>query len=108
VKSVERAGQGRWEVLHRPIPLQPPSRLVLEHVEASPPERLLMREEDDASVFEVEYRLAPAADGGTRFMQVSEFEWKRGPRVLHVLLARGVRRDVCRQLRCLKEALEES
>jgi hypothetical protein len=64
-----------------------------------------MREEDGGSVFDVEYRLEPN-QAGTRFTQVSEFEFKRLPRGLHVILARGVRRDVRAQLRALKDVLE--
>jgi hypothetical protein len=79
--------------------------LTVEHLEATPPQRLSIREEDEASVFEVEYRLE-ASDGGTRFTQISEFEWKSLPRVLHGTFARGVRRDVRTQLRALKRLLE--
>jgi uncharacterized protein YndB with AHSA1/START domain len=107
VKSVEAAGPGRWSVLHKPVPLRPPLALVLEHVESDPPERLTMREEDDASVFRVEYRLAPSATG-TLFTQAGEFEWKSLPRVLHGTFTRGVRRDVRAQLESLKRLLESS
>jgi hypothetical protein len=43
---------------------------------------------------------------GTRFTQLSEFEWKKLPRVLHGTFARGVRRDVRGQLQALKRLLE--
>ncbi len=79
--------------------------LVVERVAADPPRRLALREEDDGSVFEVEYRLEEA-DGATRFTQVSEFEWKRVPKILHRTFDRGVRRDVRGQLRALKQLLE--
>jgi len=105
VKSVQPIGPGRWKVLHKPVPLRPAVGLSLEQLELEPPARLLMRQEDDASIFTVEYRLAPSAEG-TRFMQVSEFEWKTLPRILHGTFARGVRRDVRGQLRALKGALE--
>jgi hypothetical protein len=62
-------------------------------------------EEDEASVFNVEYRLQPTA-AGTRFTQVSDFRWKTLPRILHKIFERGVRRDVRRQLRELKKVLE--
>ena len=77
--------------------------LSLEQLEADPPRLLKLRQEDDASVFEVTYRLA-ADENGTRFTQISEFEWKTLPHVLHTAVARGVRRDVQRQLRDLKRA----
>jgi hypothetical protein len=105
VKQVEPAGEGRWRVLHKPIPMRPATEQTLELGELDPPRRLTLREEDDTSVFDVEYRLEPAADG-TRFTQVSEFEWKRLPRVLHGTLARGVRRDVRGQLQALKRVFE--
>ena len=105
VKSVEPAGEDRWRVRHKPVPLRPDMELVLEHVELEPPARLRLREEDDASVFEVEYLLQPA-NGGTRFTQISDFEWKKLPRVLHGTFRRGVHRDVRGQLKALKAVLE--
>ena len=62
-------------------------------------------EEDEASSFKVEYRLAPSC-AGTRFTLISEFELKRLPRVLHGTFARGVRRDVRSQLQRVKRLLE--
>ena len=105
VKAVEPAGPRRWRVLHKPVPLRAGAELVLEHVEFEPPKRLAMREEDEASVFSVEYRLAPTTTG-TYFTQVSDFEWKKLPRVLRATFRRGVRRDVRRQLQALKRLLE--
>ena len=106
VKSVKQAGEGRWIVSHKPVPLRPPMELTLEHREVTPPSRLSFRQEDEASVFDVEYRLEPSAEG-TRFTQISEFEWKRLPRILHGMFARGVRRDVRAQLHALKRLLEQ-
>lgn len=105
VKSVERAGEGRWSVLHKPVPLRPPMELTLSHIELDAPSRLRMRQEDEASVFEVEYLLEPI-EGGTRFTQASEFEWKRLPRILHGTFARGVSHDLRNQLASLKDLLE--
>ncbi len=79
--------------------------LTLEQPDVQPPSRLTLREEDEASVFHVEYRLEPS-ETGTRFTQIGEFEWKKLPRVLHGTFARGVRRDVRGQLRVLKRLLE--
>jgi hypothetical protein len=81
-------------------------KLTLKHREAMPSSRLSLRQEDDASIFDVEYRLEPS-DGGTRFTQISEFEWKKLPRILHGTFARGVRRDVRGQLQALKRLLED-
>jgi uncharacterized protein YndB with AHSA1/START domain len=105
VRSVEPAGARRWNVTHKPVPLRPAVILEVEHLDVDPPSSLRMREEDDASVFEVAYRVEPAG-GGTRFTQISEFEWKKLPRLLHKTFARGVRNDVRGQLRELKKILE--
>lgn len=105
VRRVEQAGPSAWNVWHRPIPLRPAVRLVVEHESEEPPVRLTMREEDAGSVFLVSYELEPTA-AGTRFTQTSDFQWKRLPRPLQRLLALGVRRDIRRQLRDLKRTLE--
>jgi uncharacterized protein YndB with AHSA1/START domain len=108
VRAVESVGSGRWRVTHRPVPLRPPVTLELAHVAAEAPARLVMREEDEAAVFDVEYRLEPVAGGGTRFTQISEIRWKRLPRFLHGTFRRGVRRDVRRQLRELARLVESA
>lgn len=105
VKAVEPAGEHRWKVRHKPVPLRAAVDLLVEQVDADPPVRVRLREEDDASVFRVEYLLMPTTVG-TRFTQVSEFEWKKLPRFLHRVFGRGVRRDVRAQLRTLKRLLE--
>ncbi len=106
VKSVKASGEDRWTVTHKPVPLRPPMEMVVEQLEVVPPQRLKLREEDEASTFEVEYRLQ-VTDTGTRFTQISEFEWKRLPRFLHRTFERGVRRDVRNQLQALKRLLED-
>ena len=105
VVAVEPGGSGEWTVSHRPVPLRPAMKLILEQLEVDPPRCLKLHEEDDAAVFDVAYRLE-AEGRDTRFTQTSEFEWKKLPRLLHKLFARGVRRDVRRQLRVLKRVLE--
>jgi hypothetical protein len=105
VKFVEEAGERRWTVTHKPVPVRRAMELTLEQLDVQPPSRLAIREEDEASVFDVEYRLEPS-DTGTRITQISEFEWKKLPRVLHGTFARGVRRDMRGQLRALKQLLE--
>ena len=106
VKSVRASGDKRWIVTHKPVPLRPPMEMMVEQLEVVPPRQLKLREEDEASSFEIEYRLR-ATDTGTRFTQISEFEWKRLPRFLHRMFERGVRRDVRNQLRALKRLLED-
>ena len=105
VRSVESVGLQRWEVRHKPVPLRPPATLLIEQLELDPPRRLKLREEDRVSVFEVEYQLERAGQG-TSFTQISDFEWKTLPQFLHKSFARGVRRDVRRQLQQLKRLLE--
>jgi uncharacterized protein YndB with AHSA1/START domain len=105
VKSVEPAGPQRWRVAHKPVPLRPRVTLMVEQVELDPPRRLKLREEDDASVFDIEYQLE-GTGRQIRFTQISDFEWKRLPRFLQRSFARGVQRDVCHQLRELKRVLE--
>jgi uncharacterized protein YndB with AHSA1/START domain len=105
VKSVRPVGHRRWRVSHAPVPGRRPMTLMVEQLTVEPPTRLLLREEDEASVFEVEYRLTPAGTG-TSFTQTSDMRWKRLPRALHPLFTLGVRRDVQRQLRCLRDYLE--
>jgi hypothetical protein len=105
IRSVEPAGERRWRVVHKPVPFRPPLELTLEHLELRPPESVTLREEDDASVFDVDYRLERSGEG-TSFTQISTFAWKRLPRVLHGTFARGVRRDVRAQLQALKRLLE--
>ncbi len=107
VKAVESVGDRRWRVVHKPVPLRPAAELMVEHLERTPPQRLTMLEEDAASVFRVEYRLVPGPTG-TRFTQVSDFEWKKLPRILRRPFARGVRRDMRRQLQALKRVLEQA
>lgn len=105
VKSVKPVGPRRWQVRHKPVPLRPPMTLLVEQLEVDPPRRLKLREEDQASVFEVEYRL-DGAGRSTSFTQISDFEWKTLPRFLHKGFARGVQRDVRHQLQELKRVLE--
>lgn len=106
VKRVEATGPRRWRVVHKPVPLRPPMELALEHVEVEPPRRLVLREEDEASVFQVEYELAETNEG-TRFTQISDVEWKKLPRLLHRVFRKGVQRDVRTQIRALKQSLED-
>jgi hypothetical protein len=107
VKTVEAVGSRRWKVLHKPVPLRPAKELWLDQLELDRPRMLTMREEDDSSMFRVEYRLVPSGSG-TRFTQVSEYEWKTPPRLLHRTFERGVRRDVRGQLQALKRRLESA
>ncbi len=105
VRAAKRSDAGTWKVWHKPVPFRPPVVLEIEHVRVEPPAHLQLREEDDASIFDVEYRLEVSATG-TLFTQVSEFEWKKLPRPLQRVFARGVRRDIVNQLRDLTRLVE--
>lgn len=105
VKSVHVMDERQWQVMHKPMPLRPPRELELKQLEAEPPHRLALRQEDAAAVFDVEYRLEPT-ETGTRFTQVSEVAWKTLPRALHGTFGRAVRREVRGQLWRLKTLLE--
>lgn len=105
VQRVDPAGERRWRVIHKPVPFRPPMELTLEQREIDRPVRLALRQEDEASVFDVEYRLEPAPTG-TRLTQASDFEWKKLPGFLHGTFAHGVRRDIRGQLKSLKRLVE--
>jgi uncharacterized protein YndB with AHSA1/START domain len=105
VRSVQPIGASRWKVVHKPVPVRPAVELSVQQLALDPPSRLVIREEDQTSVFTVIYRLE-RIPAGTRFTQVSEVEWKRVPRVFRGLFTRGVRRDVRGQLKTLKRVLE--
>lgn len=105
VRSAEPRGEGRWTLVHKPVPLRPAVELAVEVREAEPPSRLRLREQDEASAFDVEYTLVPTGSG-TTFTQISDFEFTTLPRVLHRVFAAGVRRDVRGQLGALKRLVE--
>jgi hypothetical protein len=105
VKSVHVVDERHWRVMHKPIPLRPPRELELKQLEAEPPHRGALRQEDAAAVFDVEYRLE-STETGARLTQVSEVAWKSLPRALHGTFGSAVRREVIRQLRRLKTRLE--
>lgn len=89
----------------RSIPLRPAAVLTVDQLAAEAPQRLVLREQGNSSIFNVECRLQ-STSAGTRFTQSSEFSWKGLPAFAQRLLALGVRRDVRRQLRDLKRVLE--
>lgn len=105
VKSVDAVGERRWRVMHKPILLRPPRELQLKQLEAEAPRRLVLRQEDAAALFKIEYHLEPTQTG-TRFTQVSEFTWKTLPHILHGTFGRAVGREVRGQLRALKALVE--
>jgi carbon monoxide dehydrogenase subunit G len=105
VKSVEHVAEGRYVVVHKPVPLRPARRLNLRVVASEPPRRMETTQDDGSDVFRVTYELE-ATQAGTRLRQRSEAEIGAVPRILFPLWRHGIGRDVARQLRDLKRALE--
>jgi hypothetical protein len=107
VDQVEGDGPGRgarYDVLHRPIPLRPPRRLVHTCVDWEPPVCVVWHEDDGTDVFDVTYELASVWTA-TRLTQ-HDVVRLGAPRPLHPILRAGIGRDVARQLRALKRVLE--
>jgi polyketide cyclase/dehydrase/lipid transport protein len=105
------AGQGpgpgaRWTVVHRPLRLRPPRRMAYACVEWDPPSRVAWRADDGVDEIEIAYDLE-AVWTATRLTQRDEARLG-APRALRPLLARGIRRDMRRQLAALKAVLERA
>ncbi len=79
VKSVDRVGPHRWVIHHKPIPLRPTTLLTVDQVAADAPHRWVLREEDDASIFDVEYQLERTSSG-TRFTQIRRVQMEEASR----------------------------
>ena len=105
VQSVEHVSDGRYTVVHRPVPLRPAREMDLHVVASEPPHRMETTQDDGADVFRVTYELEPAP-AGTRLRQRSEASIGAVPKPLHPLWRHGIGRDVARQLRDLKKLLE--
>jgi Polyketide cyclase / dehydrase and lipid transport len=107
VRSVERVADGRYAVVHKPVPGRPARRMEMTRVASDPPRLLEWRQNDGVDVFGVTYSLSPTAAGGTLLRQTSDADIGAVPRWLHPLWRRGIARDVARQLRDLKRLLED-
>lgn len=108
VRSVTAAGEGRWDVIHAPVPLRPARRMQMTRVAFEAPTRIEWLEDDGTDVFRVEYSLSALPSGATRFVQRSDASVGAVPRWLYPLWRHGIGRDVARQLRDLKRLLEGS
>lgn len=108
VQSVTAAGEGRWEVVHKPVPLRPARRMEMTRVAFSAPTRIEWLQDDGVDVFRVSYSLSALRSGATRFVQRSDASVGAVPRLLHPLWRLGIGRDLARQLRDLKKLLEGS
>jgi uncharacterized protein YndB with AHSA1/START domain len=105
VKSVELVEEGRYAVVHKPVPGKPERQLEMTRVGVDPPRRIGWREEDGVDVFEVTYELEDLG-GRTRFTQQSVAELGSS-RLLRPIYKAGIGRDIARQLKELKKLLEE-
>ena len=107
VRSVTPLSEGRWEVVHKPVPGRPERRMEMTRVSVDAPRRIDWLEDDGTDVFRVTYALSPAGSG-TRFVQRSDASVGAVPSFLYPLWRFGIGRDVARQLRDLKRVLEGS
>jgi len=105
VRSVEADGEGRWSVVHKPIPLRPARTLRHTLVSASPPTELRWHEDDGHDVLDVTYELESLDPTRTRLTQ-RDVVAAGAPRILHGLIRRGIAHDVGNQLKRLKRLLE--
>ena len=96
----------RYRARHRPTRLKPAAELSIEVVGFEPGRRIDWRQEDDDGVFKVTYVVEPA-EGGTRFTQRDEIEWKL-PRPLQLIAGRLLPRHIEEQMAALKGLLEPS
>ncbi len=106
VKSVSLVADGRYAVVHKPVPGRPERRMEMTRVRSDPPRSVEWLEDDGTDVFRVTYSLSPTASGGTEFVQRSDAAVGAAPRFLLPLWRFGIGRDVARQLRDLKRVLE--
>src|SRR4051794_10644306 len=94
VRSVTAAGEERWDVVHRPVPLRPARRMEMTRVAVEAPTRIELLQDDGTDVFRVEYSLSAVRSGATRFVQRSDASVGAVPRFLHPLWHHGIGRDV--------------
>lgn len=105
VRSVEQVGDGRYAVVHKPVPGKPARRMEMTCVGSEEPVRVEWREDDGVDVFEVTYSLTDLGGGRTLMRQVSRARLGV-PRLLRPLYRVGIGRDVAGQLKALKRLLE--
>jgi uncharacterized protein YndB with AHSA1/START domain len=107
VEQISGDGPGpnaSYRVIHRPVRLRKPKKLVVTVEEFNPPRRLRLREEDDDGVFSVTYDLEPVGKA-TRLTQRDQIEW-RISRFQAPIARRMVSRDIANQFSALKRLLE--
>jgi carbon monoxide dehydrogenase subunit G len=105
VRSVESVDEGRYAVVHKPVPGKPERQLEMTLVASEPPRRLEWREHDGTDAFDVTYELEDLG-GRTRFTQRSVAELGSS-RLMRPIYKAGIGRDIARQLKELRKLLEE-
>jgi uncharacterized protein YndB with AHSA1/START domain len=105
VKSAEMVGDGRYAVVHKPVPGKPERQMEMTRVASDPPRRLEWREEDGVDVFEVTYELEDL--GGRTCITQRSVAQLGAPRLLHPVYRAGIGRDIAKQLKELKKLLDD-
>ena len=106
VRSVELVEDGRYAVVHKPVPGKPEREMEMTRVAFDPPHRIEWREADGTDVFRVTYELEDRG-GRTSLTQRSVAELG-APRLMQPLYRAGIGRDIGKQLKELKKLLESS
>jgi hypothetical protein len=96
----------RYKVLHKPVPLRPARQMDHSCIEWEPPTRIGWKEDDGSDVILVTYELEALGDR-TKMTQRSDAELG-APSFLWPVMRIGIGHDVAKQLRALRELLEES
>jgi uncharacterized protein YndB with AHSA1/START domain len=105
VISTELAdSDGRYAVLHKPIPGRPAREMTMTCQSQEPPARIEWYEDDGSDSFQVTYILEDLG-GSTRFTQRSVASLST-PRVFAPIMRHGIGRDIDKQLKSLKATLE--
>ena len=95
-----------YAIVHKPVPGRPERRMEYECLAWEPPRQIDWRENDGTDVIRVTYKLEDLG-GWTRMTQSDDAELG-APRLLQPVFKAGIGRDIARQLRALKELLEEA
>jgi uncharacterized membrane protein len=104
VRSVELVGDGRYAVVHKPVPGKPERQMDTRLVASEAPRRIEWLEDDGVDVFRVTYELEDL-NGRTRLTQRSVAELG-APRLMRPIYKAGIGRDIAKQLNELKKLLE--
>ena len=114
ISAVQLVGNGpgrgaRYEVVHRPLPMRPPSKMTVECVGWEPPEHIQWRENDGIDDIQVLYALSYR--GGSTGLTQRSFLKPSTPQRLRPIMLRPIMRhrsgrEIELQLEVLKKLLE--